>query len=129
MVGAVGGGLAGKGVAESINPTEEDAYWRENYKSRPYASDVNNYDDVAPAYRYGWESRTKHEGRKYDEVESDLERGWDNAKGNSRLGWDKAKHAARDAWDRVTTGTNRATGTAAAASGQDDTNRPLPRKG
>ncbi len=35
-VGAVAGGLAGKGVAESIDPTAEEAYWRENHQSRPY---------------------------------------------------------------------------------------------
>ena len=37
-VGAVVGGLAGKGIAEQIDPTVEDAYWRDNYASRPYAS-------------------------------------------------------------------------------------------
>src|SRR3954463_13774531 len=36
VVGAVAGGLAGKGVAEAVNPTEEDAYWRDNYSTRPY---------------------------------------------------------------------------------------------
>src|SRR4051812_35221837 len=35
VVGALAGGLAGKGAAEAINPTDEDAYWRENYKTRP----------------------------------------------------------------------------------------------
>ncbi|MEP7261778.1 MAG: hypothetical protein ABI669_11275, partial [Usitatibacter sp.] len=35
-VGAVVGGLAGKGVAEKIDPTLEEAYWRENYVNRPY---------------------------------------------------------------------------------------------
>ena len=34
-VGAVVGGLAGKGVAESVDPTEHDAYWRENFTTRP----------------------------------------------------------------------------------------------
>ena len=100
VVGAIAGGLAGKGVAESVNPTEEDAYWRENYKTRPYASEAT-YDEFAPAYRYGWESRSQYQGRKFDDVESDLERGWDKAKGNSRLGWEKAKSATRDAWHRV----------------------------
>mgnify|MGYP003391712891 CR=1 FL=1 len=28
-VGAIVGGLAGKGVAEMVDPTAEDAYWRE----------------------------------------------------------------------------------------------------
>lgn len=33
-VGAVVGGLSGKGVAESVDPAVEDACWRENYASR-----------------------------------------------------------------------------------------------
>ena len=59
------------------------------------------YDEYAPAYRYGWESRSKYQGRKFDEVESDLGRDWDRAKGRSRLGWENAKQATRDAWHRV----------------------------
>lgn len=101
VVGATGGGLAGKGVAESIDPTAEDAYWRENYKSRPYYSSDTAYDEYAPAYRYGWESRSRYGGRKFDDVESDLGSGWDRVKAKSRLGWEKAKYATRDAWDRV----------------------------
>jgi hypothetical protein len=100
-VGAVAGGLAGKGVAEKVNPTMEDEYWRENYRARPYAKADVGYDTYQPAYRYGWESRGQYAGRKYDEVETDLERGWDKAKGTSRLAWNDAKLAVRDAWHRV----------------------------
>src|SRR5215212_2823731 len=57
VVGAVAGGLAGKGVAEAVNPTAEDAYWREQYRNRPYYDENTAYDEYAPAYRYGWESR------------------------------------------------------------------------
>jgi len=101
VVGAVAGGLAGKGVAESVNPTAEDAYWRENYVSRPYYQPGEAYEDWSPAYRYGWESRTRYEDRKFDDVETDLGRDWDRAKGQSKLSWEKAKNATRDAWDRV----------------------------
>ena len=101
VVGAVAGGLAGKGAAEAIDPTAEDAYWRENYRNRPYASDADYDRDLRPAYQYGWESRGQYQGRNYDEVESDLERGWDRAKGGSSLTWERAKHATRDAWHRV----------------------------
>lgn len=100
-IGAVAGGLAGKGVAEVIDPTAEDAYWRENYSSRSYVEPGSSYDDYQPAYRYGWESRSKYEGRAFDEVESDLARGWDSTKATANMTWDRAKHAARDAWDRV----------------------------
>ena len=102
VVGAVAGGLAGKGVAEAVNPTAEDAYWRENYKTRPYAQGDYSYDeDYRPAYQYGWESRTRHQGKQFDEVEPDLRRDWEQRKGGSRLGWDSAKQATRDAWHRV----------------------------
>ena len=101
VVGAVAGGLAGKGIAEAIDPTVEAAYWREQYATRPYYESGMTYDDYEPAYRHGWESRTKHDGRSYDEIESDLARDWDKVKSKSRLGWDKAKDATRDAWDRV----------------------------
>src|SRR4029453_3919775 len=52
-VGAIVGGLAGKGVAEMIDPTVEDAYWRDNYADRPYVTKGASYDDYGPAYRYG----------------------------------------------------------------------------
>jgi hypothetical protein len=88
-------------VAEKTNPTIEDAYWRETYKTRPYVKTDYNYDVYQPAYRYGWESRTRYEGRRFDEVENDLERGWDKAKGTSRLAWNEARDATRDAWHRI----------------------------
>lgn len=100
-VGAIAGAYAGKGVAEMIDPTAEDAYWRDNYSSRPYVDANSSYDDYAPAYRYGWESRGNQVGRSFDEAENDLSAGWDKVKGNSRLGWDRAKHAAKDSWHKV----------------------------
>jgi len=101
VVGGVAGGLAGKGVAESIDPTAEDAYWRENYASRPYHDQTTSYDEYRPAYQYGWESRSRYADRTFDEVEPDLQRDWESARGQSSLAWDRAKHATRDAWDRV----------------------------
>ena len=106
-VGAIVGGLAGKGVAEVIDPTIEDAYWRENYKSRPY---VNNgsYDDYGPAYGYGVNSYGKYRGRSFDEVESDLSRDWNTSRGKSKLDWANARVASRDAWDRLSDTVERA---------------------
>lgn len=83
-IGAVVGGLAGKGVAEAIDPTREDAYWRENYKHRPYV-DGGSYDDFGPAYAYGVSSYGRYSGRKFVEVESDLSRDWNSARGKSSL--------------------------------------------
>ncbi|HVT41214.1 MAG TPA: hypothetical protein VHE78_19415 [Gemmatimonadaceae bacterium] len=100
-VGAVAGGLAGHGVAEVVNPTAEDAYWRENYSTRPYVSADLDYTFYRPAYRYGWETRGRYDGRTWEEVEDELGTGWYAARGTSVLEWEDAKPAARDAWDRV----------------------------
>jgi hypothetical protein len=102
-IGAVAGGLVGHGIAEGINPTEEDAYWRENYRTRPYAASSNrSYEDYQPAYRYGWESRARYGNRKWDEVEPELGRNWnDYNQGAARQTWDEAKLATKDAWHRV----------------------------
>ncbi|MEO5824299.1 MAG: hypothetical protein ABIR59_00240 [Gemmatimonadales bacterium] len=100
-VGAVVGGLTGKGVAEAIDPTVEDAYWRDNYKSRPYAAGASAYDTYQPAYRHGWESYGRHKGRSFDEAEGDVRREWEETKHSADMKWDQAKDATRDAWHRV----------------------------
>ena len=53
VIGAVAGGLGGKAIAESIDPTVEDAYWEENYTSRPYANKSVAYDHYRPALPAG----------------------------------------------------------------------------
>jgi phage tail tape-measure protein len=100
-VGGVAGGLMGKGAAEVVNPTVEEAYWRENYANRPYYAKETPYPQYAPAYKYGWESRTQNAGKKFEDVEKNLEAGWDKAKGSSNLAWIQAKAATLDAWHRV----------------------------
>jgi len=136
IVGGMGGGLAGKGIAEAVNPSHLDEsgddYWRENFKTRPYAQHGRDYAEFEPAYRHGREARGRYAGRRFDEVEPDLRRDWEssNAAG-SGLTWDQARDASRDAWDRAdslagsmpetSTGTGRdandqVTGAAAAAA-------------
>jgi hypothetical protein len=101
VAGGIVGGLAGKSVAQSIDPTAEEAYWRGEYARRPYYDARTPYDQYAPAYRYGWESRIHHPDSRFDEAEHDLQRGWESAKDESRLTWDRARHATRDAWERI----------------------------
>ncbi|MEO5881676.1 MAG: hypothetical protein ABIQ06_04620 [Caldimonas sp.] len=100
-VGAIVGGLAGKGIAESIDPTAEDAYWRDNYSTRSYVTPGSNYDDYGPAYSYGVNSYSTYAGRDWDDVEPELSSRWNATRGKSSLEWDRAKHATRDAWHRV----------------------------
>ena len=55
---------------------QEDAWWRENYGGRPYATG-RNYEEFRPAYKYGYESGRHHMGRTWNDVETDLRTGWD----------------------------------------------------
>jgi hypothetical protein len=101
VAGAVIGGLAGKGVAEMVDPTVEDAYWRENYAARPYVQSGSSYDEYGPAYRAGVDAYRKNPGGDFADLDADLEADWDNARGGSTLSWDDARAPARDSYDRL----------------------------
>lgn len=101
VAGVVVGGLAGKGIAEEIDPTAEDLSWKDNYSKRDYADRAVAYDSYRPAYRTGYEGFTRYPGRKYEDVVADLERDYAKSRGTSSLTWEKAKYATRDAWHRV----------------------------
>lgn len=100
VVGAVAGGLAGKGAAELINPTEEDAYWRDAYTREPYYSSAYTYDDYAPAYRAGYTSRMEGKDN-WNDARTEWERRWDAEHANGRLRWNDAEPAVRSAWERA----------------------------
>lgn len=101
VVGAVVGGLAGKGAAEAVNPTAEDAHWREAHAREPYYSNAYTYDDdYAPAYRSGYQSVI--DGRSsWDEARSHLQQRWETDRRSSRLSWLEAEPAAKAAWERA----------------------------
>ncbi|UBF26669.1 hypothetical protein K9N68_01260 [Kovacikia minuta CCNUW1] len=102
-VGAVAGGLLGKTAAESVNPTVEDAYWRDHYTTRPYVESGRRYEEYQPAYQTGYEGyhRFVGSGRRYEEVEPELRNDYETRRGGAGLAWERAKHATRDAWNRV----------------------------
>lgn len=103
VVGSVVGGLIGKGTAETFDPTVEDTYWRDNYKSRPYVKPDYTYDDYQPAYRTGYEGFNRYNttGKNFNELEPDLQRDYETNYSTSRVGWNDARNAAQDAWDRA----------------------------
>lgn len=101
VAGGIGGAMAGKAAAEKVNPTAEENYWREAHTREPYYASGLTYDDYAPAYRTGWEGAERYRGRRFEDVDSDLERHYEGIKGKSRLAWEDARHASRAAWHRV----------------------------
>ena len=103
-LGAIAAGLGGLKAAESIDPTQEESYWRENFAERSYVENGSSFDDYGPAYGYGVNAYTQYPGRSFDEIEADLSQDWNTSRGVSNLTWDRARNATRDAWDRVNNG-------------------------
>jgi hypothetical protein len=81
--------------------TTEEEYWRSNYNTRPYARG-KDFDTLSSGYRYGFESANRYPGRGWNDVESDLAKGWNTYQYRGESTWEQIKDAARDAWDHVT---------------------------
>ena len=81
---------------------DTDGHYSRTWETSPYRSEGFGFDDYRPAYRYGTRARASRPDAAWSpEVESELERGWTEARGNSRLAWAEAREAVRDAWRRV----------------------------
>lgn len=86
----------------TLGQTEQQAsYWREQFQHEPYVSKGQKFDEYAPAYRAGYEGRSQYAGQRFDDVENDLKRDYENNRGDSTMGWDMARQACRAAWDRA----------------------------
>ena len=76
IAGAVAGGLGGKEAAEALDPTAEEAWWRDNYMREPYYEAGRTYDDYGPAYRLGLTARQQFPNS-FDEGDSLLSTQWE----------------------------------------------------
>ncbi|MFH7764615.1 hypothetical protein [Acinetobacter sp. BSP-28] len=109
VVGGIIGDVVGNEAADAINPVEEDAYWREQHRDRPYFHETQNtysdldYDrDYRVAYEVGYKNRPLFDSdTHFEQVETELRTQWEAIKGPSRLDWEQAKYAAKDAWLRA----------------------------
>ena len=101
VVGAVVGGLAGKAAGEAVNPTQEEAFWRDNYDKEPYYEKGRSFDDYGPAYRLGLSGRERYEQDQWTSVEPRLASEWESTRGNSTLNWERARPASEAAWSRA----------------------------
>jgi hypothetical protein len=84
-----------------MDPRVEEAYWKANYSKQSYVEPNAAYATYQPAYRTGYEGRSRYSGETFLEVEADLQRDYEKSIGTSGLSWDKANYATRDAWFRV----------------------------
>ena len=86
----------------NLDRNNYETNFRNSYQSASYYDKSRTWDDYSPAYDYAYQSKTgTYAGKKFEDAENDLERGWDKAKANSRLAWSDAKDAVRDGWHRV----------------------------
>jgi hypothetical protein len=105
IVGGIAGAYAGKAMAEDVNPTIEEAFWREAYPSRPYYRKEFAFERFEPAYRFGWENYDQG-NRSWEAREPMLKKKWaedrwEGEGGSPKLSWEEARLAAKDANDRL----------------------------
>ena len=106
-IGGALGGSAGESIAREVNPTAEEQYWAENYRTRTYVADAVTFEQYRPAYRTGIDAYKQNPNVSFDELEPSIRNNWGNAKGQSTLEWNDAREAARDAFDRLKTTSKR----------------------
>lgn len=100
-IGAVAGGLVGKAAGEALNPTEENEYWKGQYKTQDYYRAGLGYEHYSPAYQTGYTARGEFADRQFEDVEGELERRYAAGRGDSSLGWNEARPAVKAAWSRA----------------------------
>lgn len=102
--GVIAGAVAG---SRSANPQTEHAYWREHFRELPALKDSAAYEDYAPAFEYGWESRAgccakpSQAQADFEAAESDLREQWQQRPAAAALPWSMAREAVRAAWEKV----------------------------
>jgi hypothetical protein len=104
IAGAVSGWWAGKAISEAASHVthDDEAYYRTHYEALPDRPADRSYDDVRPAYQIGHLAgrNPEYHGRSFEEVESDLQRGWSGDVSARHGDWQQVRHYARNAYER-----------------------------
>ena len=80
--------------------TGNDAAYRNHWASN-YSSTGQPYENYAPAYTFGSEMGQAHQGRRWDDVESDMRSQWDACNAGSASTWEQSKAAIQHAWNNT----------------------------
>jgi hypothetical protein len=100
VVGAAAGGLAGN----ALDYNEAEPEFRREWEASRHDK-TQTWEDVSPAYRYGFEAATKeqHQGKSFDEARPELKSQWrhkghfDDVEPMVRSGWLRRAQATLDA--------------------------------
>ncbi len=105
IAGAVSGWWAGRTVSEAVSgySPDDDGYYRDRYDASPTKLADRNYDEVRPAYQLGHiaGANPDYKGRRFEEIEGDLRKGWDATEQKAHGGWEHVKGYVNDAYSRT----------------------------
>jgi hypothetical protein len=97
IAGAIGGWWSGRAIAEAAEDitVAEDQYYRAHFERSPHE---RRYDDARPAYFLGdlAAANPQYEGRAFEEVEPDLNRGWSRGDVARQADWDAVRDYASE---------------------------------
>lgn len=105
-IGAAAGGaigaVVGNRASEAADGRKDLGHFEQIFRTMPYYVDGRDWHDYAPAYRYGLDTYPDHRGRSLNDVDSQLQGGWEAAaRFGSRLQWQQARPAVEHAWQSL----------------------------
>ena len=110
IAGAVGGWWAGRTVAEAVTTfNRDDDTYRQAYETREDRLADRSYEDVRPAYQLGHlaSENPDYNGKNFEAIESDLQRGWSNDLRARHGDWATVRPYAEEAYTRRSSVTTR----------------------
>jgi hypothetical protein len=103
IAGAVGGWWAGRTVSEAVGKfnDHDDNNYRQAYESRADRLADRSYEDVRPAYQLGHlaSENPDYNGKNFEAIESDLQRGWSNDLRARHGDWGAVRPYAEEAYN------------------------------
>jgi uncharacterized protein (TIGR02271 family) len=107
IAGAVGGWWAGKEVADAATSYNDvnDAEFQTHFTglSKDSRGRITSYDQARPAYQVGYlaSRNPDYRGRSFDQIESDLRRGWTpDVEKQTGYSWNEARNAVAEGYTR-----------------------------
>jgi hypothetical protein len=122
IAGAVGGWWGGRAISEAVERLTEDdeTYWRRHHaqhRPSPAGESAPTFEDARPAYHLGHIAgmNPEYQGREFEEVETELQRGWSDDV-RSRYGeWDAVRGYVEAGFTRRREASGRSSGELAPA--------------
>src|SRR5687768_10676694 len=108
IAGAIGGWWTGRAISEAASnfTHADDEHYRSSYQRAENRIADRAYEDVRPAYQLGHlaSRNPDYQGREFDEIEADLQRGWTDDVSRQSGDWQQVRGYARDAYSRGRSG-------------------------